>query len=57
MLIKCKSDKQKQAEAQIMRDFGGDPKNSAHREAAEATARYVAEQNIEIQKQEERYSR
>jgi hypothetical protein len=57
MLISSKSDAQKYAEARIMRDFKGDPNNPAHRESAEATASSVAEQNREIEKEGERYSR
>ncbi|MDR2909410.1 MAG: hypothetical protein LBU86_05970 [Oscillospiraceae bacterium] len=45
MLIKIRSDEEKRAEERVIRDFGGSRDNPAHREAAEATARYVAEQS------------
>jgi hypothetical protein len=51
MTVICKSDEQKRAEAQVMREFHGDPNNPAHREAAEATSHYVAEQLRELQKE------
>lgn len=54
MLIISKSDEQKRAEAQVMCDFKGNPRDPAHREAAEATARYVEEQNREINQKKER---
>jgi hypothetical protein len=57
MYIRSKSDEQLVAEAKIMCDFGGDTSRPEHREAAEAIAAYVAEQNHESNKMEERYDR